>query len=324
MLVISKREVQELLTIKSCMNVLKTVLADLTMNEAIQELRSVFPIEQGNVLGQMPGYWKREKVVGTKIITVYAENNKNGLPSHQGAVLIFNSSNGKLKAIVDGEKITSIRTAAVSAIATSYLARENSEVLSILGTGEQARSHLEAMLLVRPIKLVKVWGPTKEKAIVFQKEMFQKFKVTIQVCDSVKEAVYDADIICTVTASKVPILMGDWVKEGSHVNAVGACQPKDRELDTDLVEKSKFYVDRLESAINESGDFLIPLNEGVIDQTHMIGEIGELLTKQIEGRKSENCITIFESLGLAIEDLAAANFIYQEAVRLNKGTRISI
>lgn len=324
MLAISKDEVQELLTIRSCMIVLEIVLADLTRNEAKQELRSVIPTEQGNVLGQMPGYWKREKVVGTKIITVYPENNKNGLPSHQGAVLIFDATNGRLKAIVDGERITAIRTAAVSAIATNHLARENSEIVSILGTGEQARSHLEAMLLVRPIKQVKVWGPTKEKALLFQEEMVQKFRVPIQVCDSVKEAVYDADIICTVTASKVPILKGDWVKAGSHVNAVGACQPNDRELETDLVKKSKFYVDRLESAINESGDYLIPLKEGVIDQTHIIGEIGELITKQIEGRKSENSITVFESLGLAIEDLATANFIYQEAVRLNKGTKILI
>jgi ornithine cyclodeaminase/alanine dehydrogenase-like protein (mu-crystallin family) len=324
MLVINQKEVSELLTMKACIKVMENVLSDLARGLAIQQLRTLVPVEETNVLGLMPGYLKREEVVGAKIITIYPDNHKIGSPSHQGIVLMFDSKDGSLKATIDGEKITAIRTAAVSAVATNLLARKDSETLSILGSGEQAKTHLEAMLAVRPIELVKVWSQTEEKAMLFKKEMEQQFKVSIQVYSTLEDAVTDADIICTVTASKVPILEGVWVKEGAHINAVGAHKAKDRELASELVKKSKFYVDRVESAINESGDYLIPLKEGVIDEEHIVGEIGELLIEKIDGRNSESCITVFESLGLAIEDLAASHFIYQEAVRRNKGTSISM
>ena len=201
----------------------------------------------------MPGYLKKSGVLGTKIITVFPDNHRHGLPSHQGVVLLFDSNNGALKAVVDGSEITAIRTAAVSAIATDQLARKDSEVLCLLGAGQQARTHLEAMLLVRPIKVVKVWSRNSENAKRFKDEMEQKFNVLIKVCDTAEEAACDADIICTVTSSKQPILKGVWVKEGAHINAVGACQPNDRELDSELVRKSMFYVDSIESATNESG-----------------------------------------------------------------------
>ena len=181
---------------------------------------------------------------------------------------------------------------------------------------------MEAILAVRPIERVQVWSPNTGRAQVFKKEMQEKFALPIDVCGSAKEAAWNADIICTVSSSTTPVLRGEWVKEGAHINAVGACRASDRELDSDLVKRSMFYVDRIESTINESGDYLIPLREGVIDQTHIIGEIGELLTKRLPAQE-KSAITIFKSLGLSIEDLAAAHFIFQEAVRLNKGTNIS-
>ncbi|MCR2820080.1 ornithine cyclodeaminase family protein [Lederbergia panacisoli] len=318
MLVITADVVRDILSVKSCMNVMERALTDLANGQALQVLRTVLPLEGENVLGQMPSYLKNDGVIGTKVITVYPDNNQIGFPSHQGVVLLFNAINGKLQAIVDGNEITAIRTAAVSSIATDLLANKNSHTLSILGTGEQARSHLEAMLLVRPIKYVRVWSRHRKNGLAFKEEMEAKLNISVDVSDSAEEAVHQADIICTVTAAREPILKGEWVKEGAHINAVGACKANDRELATDLVKKSEFYVDRVESATKESGDFLIPLQEGVINESHIKGEIGELLIGKIPGRKSEKSITIFNSLGLAIEDIAAANFIYKEMSKKNE------
>lgn len=323
MLVINQNEVAELLAMESCITVMESVLKDLSAGQAVQSLRQVLPLHQGNLIGLMPGYLQAEEVAGAKIISVFPSNHGSGLPSHQGLVTLFDSSTGVLKAVVDGQKITAIRTAAVSAVATRYLARKDAEVLTILGTGEQAKSHLEAMLLVRSIREVRVWSRTHAKAKDFQVEMSRKYGVEIVVAESVQEAVSPADIICTVTASTEPVLKGEWLKSGVHINAVGACRPTDRELDSETVRLAKLYVDRLESAHNESGDYLIPLNEGVITSGHIIGEIGELISGRIEGRATADEITLFKGLGLAIEDLAAANFIYNEAAKLQKGIEIA-
>lgn len=324
MLVINQNEVQQLLSMASCIHIMEQVLIDLANGKAVQHLRSVFPIQKGNVMGLMPGYLQNQSVTGAKVITIYPKNHHEGLPSHQGVVLLYDAADGSLKAMIDGTNITAIRTAAVSAVATHQLARNDAEILSLLGTGVQARTHLEAMLLVRSIRQVNVWSRNIEKAKRFKEEMEQNLAIQINIYEEVEHAVKDADIICTVTASTVPILNEKWVKDGAHINAVGACRATDRELDSELVKKSLFYVDRVESCINESGDYLIPLQEGVIDATHIIGEVGELLIGKIAGRQTDTDITIFESLGLAIEDLAAANFIYQEGKRLQKGTYISM
>lgn len=324
MLVLNQQQVEEILTMKSCIQVMEDVLKELAAGEAVQHLRTVVPIEKENLMGLMPGYLRKEGVIGAKVITIYPENHQHGLPSHQGVVLLNDAEDGSLKAVLDGTKITAIRTAAVSGVATKVLSRKDSEILSLLGSGEQARTHLEAILLVRPITHVNIWSRNLNKAYIFKTEMEQKYPVSIKVFETVEDAVREADIICTLTASTEPILQGEWVKEGTHINAVGACKAADRELDSELVSKSLFYVDRMESALNESGDYLIPLKEEVIDSTHIVGELGEVLTKKVPGRKSDSEITIFESLGLAIEDLAAANFIYQESVKSNKGTFISM
>jgi ornithine cyclodeaminase/alanine dehydrogenase-like protein (mu-crystallin family) len=323
MLVINQKEVQELLPMAACIKLMENVLIDLAEGTAVQHLRTVVPIQKDNVMGLMPGFLKKEEVVGTKVITIYPRNHQNGLPSHQGVVLLNDSKDGSLKAMIDGMEITAIRTAAVSAVASNLLAKKDSKVLCLLGSGVQARTHLEAIALVRPIAQVKVWSQNNGKAQLFKEEMEQKFAIPIEVCQTVESAVQQADIICTLTASTVPILKGEWVKAGAHINAVGASQATDRELDSELVKKSFFYVDRVESAVNEAGDYLIPLKEGLIDSKHIVGEIGELLIQKIPGRQADTDMTIFESLGLAIEDIKAANFIFQKAVSLNKGTYIS-
>ncbi len=323
MLVINRDEVAGLLSMKACIDVMQEVLAALSAGEAVQSLRQVMPLGEGNLLGLMPGQLRQEAAAGAKIISVFPHNHGAGLPSHQGAVVLFDTATGRLKAVVDGREITAIRTAAVSAVATRLLAREDAGVLAILGTGEQAVSHLEAMLLVRNIREVRVWGRTGSKAQKFAADMSAKWNVKITAAATVREAVQDADIICTVTASTVPVLPGEWVKKGAHINAVGACRPNDRELDSALAAMSRLYVDRLESAVHEAGDYLIPLGEGVIREGHIIGELGELLHGRIEGRAHPAEITLFKGLGLAIEDLAAADYIYNQAVRLHKGIEIA-
>ncbi|MFC5450854.1 ornithine cyclodeaminase family protein [Paenibacillus aestuarii] len=324
MLVITHNEVQELLSMEACIAIMEAVLADLTTGQAMQSLRSVVPVEGGNLMGLMPAYLKREETVGAKVITVFPDNHVKQQPSHQGFVALFNSTNGKLDAILDGKTITSIRTAAVSAVATKLLARPDAQTLAVIGTGEQARSHIEAMLLVRPIRLIRVWGPNPAHAEKLKAETESRYNVAVRVAASAEEAVRDADMICTVTASTTPVVHGEWIQAGAHINAVGACRAKDRELDSELVRRAELFVDRRESAVNEAGDYLIPLQEGVISEQHLLGEVGELLTGQLQGRRSAEAITLFKALGLASEDLAAASYIFKEAMRLSKGTHISL
>jgi ornithine cyclodeaminase len=325
MIVIDRNEVSELLSMESCITLMEDVLTDLSSGQAEQQLRSVVPVRQGGLMGLMPAYLVRQEVVGAKLISVFPHNHDRGLPSHQGVIALFDAENGAMNAIVDGRRVTAIRTAAVSAAATKLLARPDSRTLALIGTGEQARSHLEALLLVRPIKLVRVWSPNTAHALKFQSEMSALYPgLTIEAADSAKQAVADADIICTITSSTVPVLQGEWIPKGAHINAVGACRAQDRELATDVVEKAKLYVDRRESALNEAGDYLIPLQEGAINSEHIVGEIGEVLLGHAPGRASDKEITLFKSLGLAVEDLAAAAYIVEQAKLQGKGTTIAI
>lgn len=314
MKMLAHADVAHLLSMQSCIDVMEAVFTDLATGNVNQQLRSVVPLARSQLLGLMPAHLKRQDMAGAKIITVFPDNHRRGLPSHQGIVALFDTTTGTPVAVVDAEAVTAIRTAAVSAVATRQLARPDASVLAILGTGQQARSHLEAMQWVRPIQQVNVWGRRRQAAEQFQIEMEQAFGLPIRVFETAAQAVSGADIICTVTASTVPILHGDWVDPGTHVNAVGACRAADRELDTALVERSRFYVDRVESAVHEAGDYLIPLAERAIDDQHIVGELGDLLLGRVEGRTSDRTITIFKSLGLAIEDLAAASFVYQRSV----------
>lgn len=323
MRVIDYNTASELLTMEACIPVMEEVLADLSAGRAEMSLRQVVPLEKPNLLGLMPGFLRKSGVAGAKLISVFPHNHMSGSPSHQGAVALFDTQTGALLAVVDGRAITAVRTAAVSAVATRALAREDSAVLAILGTGEQAASHLEAMLQVRSIRQLRVWSRTPGKAQRFIEEQTEALQgVEASAAASVREAVEEADIICTVTASTEPVLRGEWVQAGAHINAVGACRAPDRELDSALVAAARLYVDRMESARNEAGDYLVPLQEGVIPDTHMLGELGELLEGRIEGRTGSGEITLFKSLGLAIEDLAAAHYIYNQAVLRQKGVDI--
>ena len=253
-------------------------------------------------------------------------NHGSEYDSHQGTVLLFEVKHGQLLAIIDASEITAIRTAAVSGVATKLLARKNATQLAILGSGVQARTHLEAMLLARDISDVRIWSRNSDNARAFARNKSEKLGIDIEVTESAQAAVSGADIICTTTAAPEPILMGDWLPDesGVHINAVGSSVNFTRELDTAAVVKSRLYIDRRESTLNEAGDFLFPKKEGAISDDHIQGEIGEILLGKIEGRKSDEEITLFKSLGLAVQDLASAQHIYNKALEKGMGTSIEI
>jgi len=214
--------------------------------------------------------------------------------------------------LFDALEITAIRTAAASAVATKLLSRENSSILAIIGSGEQAKRHIEAMLMVRNIKQINIWSRSKKNSKHLVNELSAEYNIPVHMKKNVQQAVEHADIICTVTASKEPVVLGDWITAGTHINAVGSSIPFSRELDTTAIVRSKLFTDRYESLFNEAGDFLIPKKEGAINDEHVKGEIGEVLSGTKKGRENDKEITVFKSLGIAAEDIFSAYHIYEK------------
>jgi ornithine cyclodeaminase/alanine dehydrogenase-like protein (mu-crystallin family) len=323
--VINRAEVQKLLPMNAAIDIMARALKHLAEGQVVMPHRAVMWLpDKTGVLGTMPSYSGVSKVMGLKAITVFPENSKAGYDSHQGLVMLFEAQHGRLLAVIDAGEITAIRTAAVSGVATRLLARPAAGNLVILGSGVQARKHLEAMQLVRKIRRVVVWNPSRGSARRFAESESKRGGLKIEVQESSRADVSGADIICTVTPSLEPVLFGASIPEGAHINAVGACQPHARELDTAAVVKARLFVDSRESALSESGDFLFPKKEGAVGDGHIVGEIGQLVLGEIAGRKSDYEITLFESLGLAIEDLAAAEYIYRQAVEKGIGTEVEL
>jgi len=324
-LLINKEEVSAILSMEACIDLMSETLKTLSGGKSMQPLRQAMWLpDKSGLLGMMPGYLSDTEVMGIKVVSVFPDNHSKGLSSHQGAILLFEGKTGQMYAMIDGDRVTAIRTAAASAVATRLLAREDAEELVILGSGEQATRHLEAMLLVRKLKKVKVWSRNHEHALQFAERENSNYSVNIEAIEGVQEAVAHADIICTTTAAREPILRSEWVGEGIHINAVGACTVGARELDSELVARSKLFADYRESLFNESGDFLIPIKEGLFGEEHLVGELGEILLGKVPAREKTEEITLFKSLGLAVEDLAACHYIYEKAIEKNTGTFVNL
>jgi ornithine cyclodeaminase len=273
----------------------------------------------------MPAYVAQPAAIGAKVITVFPGNHGTDRDSHQGAVLLFDAENGSLRAVLDATAITSIRTAAVSALATKLLARHDATELAILGSGVQARMHLEAIPLVRNIKRVRIWSRNRANAERFRHhERSEGSAFTIAACSSAEEAVRDAHVVCTTTSSSEPVLRGEWLAPGTHVNAVGACTPRARELDSAAVKRARLFVDSRLSALNEAGDIITPIQEGEITPDHVVAELGELVAGTKSGRRSPEEITLFKSLGLAVEDIAAAQLLVERAEQRHEGTHLEL
>lgn len=315
---ISSKEVTQLLSMAECIEVMETALCNMVSGVCHAPQRQALWLpDKSGLLGTMPAFDTEFGKLGIKIMTVFPGNHKLGKESHQGIIVLFDHKNGQPLAILNAGEITAIRTAAVSAVATRQLALESAADLLILGCGVQAVKHVEAMMSVRPISRIRAWDLYPSAAEKFANKVSLLFNIDVEIQNGDIPVVEEAEIICTLTPSANPVLFGRDLTPGIHINAVGSCTPGTREVDSVAIEKSKVFVDKKEAVLNEAGDLLIPISEGIVKKEHIIGEIGQVCGKKIPGRQSPKDITFFESVGLAVEDLAAASFIYEKAK--NKG-----
>jgi ornithine cyclodeaminase/alanine dehydrogenase-like protein (mu-crystallin family) len=312
--VLDEHDVRRLLPMADCIDAMAGALAALARDEVYNPLRFVVrPPDHPSLMGLMPAYrGGATPLWSLKALTIFPGNSARGLDSHQGFVALFDGETGEPRAVMNAGGITAVRTAAVSGVATRLLARDDVSTLAILGTGTQARSHLDAMHAVRSFERTVSWSASG-------RSLDGAEPVT-----TAEEAVRAADVLVTVTSLAEPVVQRDWLKPGVHVNAVGSSIPSTRELDSRTIADAALFVDRRESTLNESGDFLIPQREGLVDAAHIRAELGELLLGTAAGRSSADEITVFKSLGLAVEDLAAAELVLARAEAENVGTVVSL
>jgi ornithine cyclodeaminase/alanine dehydrogenase-like protein (mu-crystallin family) len=320
-LILTYAEVEQLLPMQECIAVMEEALRALARGEMHQPLRMIVkPPDASGVIAMMPAYKSgADPVFGLKAICVFPGNAAKGKDAHQGGVLLFSGETGEPLAFMNASAITEIRTAAVSAVATRLLAREDARELAIIGSGVQARSHLAAMACVRQLKRARVVSRRLENARKFARDMRANYAFPIEPVATAEEAIRGADVIVTATTSREPVLNRDWISPGAHINAVGTYSFAAREIDTATMVAAKLFVDRRESALNEAGDYLLAAREGAIGPEHIRAEIGEVLLGLQPGRTDSAEITLFKSLGLAIEDLAAAEHVFLQAQARGKG-----
>ena len=318
LLVLSDADVRELLDMKSCIEAMEGALAALARDELSMPLRFVVRPPAEQLLGLMPAHRAgAAPLFSLKEIVVAPSNAARGLDPHQGSVLLHDGETGVLRAVLNASAITEIRTAAVSAVATKLLARPGARRIAILGAGVQARSHAEAMRAIVEDPELRVWSRTPAHAEALALEAHAV------VCDTIEEALDGAEVVCTCTAAREPIVRRAWLGAGAHVNAVGSSIPSARELDGDVVAAAALFVDRRESTLNESGDYLRAVEETGIGPGHIRAELGELLIGTRPGRADADELTLFKSLGLAVEDLAAAALCVERARERGLGVEVA-
>ena len=317
-LVLSEHDVRRLLDMESCVEAMEEVLASLARGELFQPLRSVArPPDAAGLLGLMPAYRGGESpAYALKEIVVTPDNPTRGLDAHQGAVLLHDGGTGQLVAVLNASPVTEIRTAAVSAVATRALARPDAQRVAILGAGVQARAHAHAMRAVLNDPEIRIWARNLDAAEQLAIE------VEATVSPSPDAALFGADVVCTTTSAREPIVEHRWLATGAHVNAVGSSIPKARELETETMAASSLFVDRRESTLNESGDYLLAQAEGAIGPDHIKAELGEVLVGTHPGREHDDELTLFKSLGIAVEDLAAAELVVRRAREQGVGSEV--
>ena len=323
-LILDGSKIRELLPMAECIELMSDALSALARDEVHQPLRTIIrPPNARGLLGLMPAYRGGERgAFGLKSICVFPENPSQGKDAHQGAVMLFSRDTGELLALMNASEITAIRTAAVSGVATRLLAREDAHELAIIGAGVQARTHIAALACVRAIRRVRVAARNMEHSQQLVEEMQPKVPFPIEAVQTNEEAVRGADLIVTATSSLEPVIQLEWISGGAHINAIGTHSPSSREIDSASMAAARIFVDRRESALNEAGDYLLAAKEGVIGPENIAGEIGELLIGTKSGRTSPTEITLFKSLGLAIEDVACADYLYRKAQAQNAGSWI--
>jgi alanine dehydrogenase len=324
-LLLTEREVRALLPLRDLIGAMRTAVIQYSTGAAQQPLRTVLEIgARKSFFGVMPAALQNPPAVGTKLVTVFASNREIGLPSHLATIVLLDPETGALTALMDGRYITEARTAAVSAVSADILALHDAGTLAILGSGVQARSHLEALGSVRRLREVRVWSPNEEHRTAFVKSVQGEVTGAVMAASSAYEAVNGADLIVLATASSTPVIRADWVRPGAHVCAVGAARPTHREMDSALVARALTFVDSRDAAFAEAGDIVLALEEGAITRDHIAGELGELAAGIVRGRENEQQVTLFKSVGMAVEDVAAAHLAFEQAKARGLGKQVVV
>jgi ornithine cyclodeaminase len=296
-----------------CIAAVRRAMADFSADGRPQPLRSVFEIAPARLFGLMPGTLAAPQGFGAKILSVFADPARPGRAAHRGVVVLFDHDSGRVSCIADAGEVTEIRTAAASAVATDALARADARILAIFGCGAQAASHIRALSRVRRLERILVWGRSAERAAQFAERMEREVESTVMAVADGREAASVADIICTVTSSQTPVLLGEWVRRGTHVNVVGSSRPGPVEIDHALVQGSRYIVDSRRSALAAAAEFLRAKEAGLVDDGHIAAELGEVLLGRIQGRRSPDEVTVYKSLGHIVQDLAAVSYLHARA-----------
>jgi ornithine cyclodeaminase/alanine dehydrogenase-like protein (mu-crystallin family) len=318
-LLLAERDVRALVPLTDLIPAMETALAEYSAGRVTQPVRSVVPIPAYEAFfGVMPAAIETPATLGAKLVTVYPGNRARGLPSHLAAIVLFDYATGALAAVLDGRYITEARTAAVSAVSVKCLARPHAQVLAVVGSGVQARSHCEALQHVAAFREIRVWSPSSDRRDAFARELSTS-GLPVRSVSSASVAVRGADVIVLATSSPKPVIAADDVGDGAHICAVGACRPDQREMSSALIKRARVFVDSRAGALQEAGDLLLPISEGVITEDHIAGELGEVLIGRVPGRTLAADITIFKSLGMAVEDVAAARLAVERAPQRGLG-----
>ncbi|ALM75100.1 ornithine cyclodeaminase family protein [Thermococcus barophilus] len=323
MLVLSRNDLEKILSMKEVIKAIEKAFLELYNGTAKVPLRTIIDIEKhkGTML-YMPCYLEENDALAIKVVSVYEENLKKGFPTIFATVLVNDPETGKPLAIMEGGYLTAMRTGATSGVATRYLARKDSRTVGIIGAGVQARTQLWAVYEVRPLKKVFVYDISMERAKSFADYMSKKLGIEIIIAKSPEEVVRNSDILILATTAKQSVIDGDWIREGTHINSIGWVGPEGRELDSKTVRKAKLIVDSKDAVLKESGDIIIPIKEGIIDESHIYAELGEIVSGAKKGRTSNEEITLFKSVGLAIEDAITAKLAYEKAIKENIGKEV--
>ena len=324
--VLSGEDVRASLTMTACIEAMDAVLREHAAGDLFLPLRSVIrPPKSPGLMGLMTAHRAGEEpMFALKAVAIFPENPKRGLDAHQGLVTLFDGETGQVRGLVDASAITAIRTAAVSAVATRALAREGAVTLAVLGAGTQARAHIEAMACVLPLERVRIYARRPEPAAALAAEAAERYAWDASATASVEDALREADVVVTTTTAREPIVERAWLAPGTHVNAVGSSIPTTRELDGATMAAARIIVDARESALNESGDVLLAMREGLLAEDVTLSELGEVLIGSAPGRTDGSELTVFVSLGLAVEDLAAAELALRMAEAAGLGTEVEL
>jgi len=325
MLVLSEQDVQELLDIEELIQALEQAHVQFSTGKAVMPVRLVVPLpEIKGRITSMPAYLSEDKALGMKVVTYFQENPKKDLPAILATISLYSTETGKIVAIMDGSYITAIRTACVSAMATKVLANPETPVMGILGAGVQARAHIRALCQVRRISKVKIYSPSGKSAQKVRHELEHEVGVSIEPVVSAGAVVREAELLVTVTTAKEPILKVDWLKPGVHINAVGSHRPDQREIDGATMKRAKVFVDSREAIMAECGDVLLAIKEGAITGSQISTEIGDVLGGKKPGRAKTDEITLYKSVGIAIQDVATAHLVYQKATEKRVGVNVEL